>query len=162
MNRARPSLKAQARRLSRIAAALLAALALAWLGHLIAGAAGPLETAGGLAVLFGVIMTGYAAGALAGRLPDIFWISMVAMAAGLPVLPGSEFLLARIEPLSITATMTPILAFAALGITGKDLRLFRGAGPAFIVISLLVFTGTFLASLTIASFVLFLLDAFSA
>ncbi|MEM7707284.1 MAG: hypothetical protein AAF358_17130 [Pseudomonadota bacterium] len=131
-------------------------LTLTWAGHL--GAAGSeLSFSGALAVLPGLLLLGGAvligyvvAIAIPTRLPDLFWISMVTTLAGLPFVPGSEWFLKSLQPLRFVAMITPVLAFAALSLRRREVTLFRATGYKMILISLLVFLGTYFGSAIVA------------
>ncbi|MEM6640545.1 MAG: hypothetical protein AAF610_11685 [Pseudomonadota bacterium] len=109
----------------------------------------------GLAVLLLVVLAGYAlAFAVPSRLPDIFWVSAAATLAGMPFIPESDAFIAALSELSFVAMITPVLAFVALGLTGREVALFRRTGLQVIVISVLVFAGTFIGSAVVAHWVL--------
>lgn len=87
-------------------------------------------------------------------LPDLFWISVVAMLAAWPGVPGSIWIRETLGAVSFLPAITPLMAFAALGLSGREVSLFRQAGVKFVVIAVLVFAGTFLGSAIIAHLVL--------
>lgn len=129
---------------------LLAILAVAF-SHLITGVYGQGLWLG-LAVIFAIVIAGYALAHLVPvrQLPDLFWVSVVAMAATWPGVPGSAWVREAIGGVNFLQTITPLMAFAALGLGQKEVSLFRQTGVQFILISLLVFIGTFLGSAVIA------------
>jgi hypothetical protein len=138
-----------------VAPRLAATLALAFLGHLVAGDHAPLPVLQGLVALGALVLIGYAVAAFApGRLPDIFWVSTIVVLLGLPSVPGAAFWRAQLEPLAMVPVMTPIMAFAALGIGADQVRLFRRIGWQMLIVSMLVFLGTYLGSTLIADLVL--------
>jgi hypothetical protein len=110
----------------------------------------------GLALVAVIVGVGYLVAHLIPfrSLPDLFWISLVAMVVTWPGVPGSAWLRATIDGVSFLPTITPLMAFAALGLSGREVALFRQAGVQFIVIAVLVFAGTFLGSAIIADLVL--------
>jgi uncharacterized membrane protein YadS len=89
-----------------------------------------------------------------GRLPDLFWVSNVAVLAAWPGVPGSDFVVMQLEALDRLSTMTPLMAFAALGLGLKEVRLFRQAGLQFLAITVLVLFGTYIGSVAVAQIVL--------
>lgn len=135
-------------------------LLVTWAGHL--GAMLPdiswsaaLSLLPGLLAIFMVVLLGYLLAILIpSRLPDIFWISIVATIAGMPGVPGSELFIDSVSALSFVAMITPVLAFAALSLTEREVRLFRQTGLQMIIISTLVFVGTFVGSALVAHLVL--------
>ncbi|MEM9056281.1 MAG: hypothetical protein AAGD86_02315 [Pseudomonadota bacterium] len=142
--------------LGEIARVSVLVLAVTLAGHL--GAAAEALSVGsvlallpGLAALFAVVLVGYAlAFLIPSRLPDLFWVSAVATVAGLPPVPGSSLFVGAISALSFTAMITPVLAFVALGLTQRDVTLFRRVGLQMMVLSVLVFVGTFVGSAAVA------------
>jgi len=52
------------------------------------------------------------------------------------------------------AVVTPVLAYAGLALTGREFTMFRQTGWKLVIVSLLVFTGTFVASAFIAHLVI--------
>ena len=75
--------------------------------------------------------------------PVIVWISLFAMIATSPFYPGNAFTAAAIGKINLLALATPILAYAGLSL-GKDIHLFKQLSWRIVVVSLVVFTGTFL------------------
>lgn len=110
----------------------------------------------GLALIAVIVAVGYVvAQAIPIRsLPDLFWISLVTMLAAWPGVPGSDWVRQTIDAVSFLPTITPLMAFAALGLTRREVDLFKKAGIKFVVIALLVFAGTYLGSAVIADMVL--------
>ena len=127
------------------------ALAAIFLTHLVSGIADRRMVVGGV-ILFAIVIVGQGIGRLAAvrGLPSLFWVAMVAMVTTWPGVPGAEFVRDALGGIGFLAVITPLMAFAALGLTGQDIRLFRQAGARFFAISLLVFLGTFLGSALIA------------
>lgn len=126
--------------------------------HVVTGFYGPGVWIG-LAVVYVIVVFGYALARFIPikSLPDLFWISLVAMVVTWPGVPGSPAVRSAIDGLSFLPTITPLMAFAALGLGAKEVDLFKRAGVHFAIISLLVFCGTFLGSAIIANFVLALM-----
>lgn len=146
--------------LTSIARTTLLMLVITWFGHL--GAQLPelsvdsaLSLIPGLIALFLIVMLGYLAAILIpSRLPDIFWISIVATLVGIPGLPWSEMFIGSISKLSFVAMITPVLSFVALSLTAREVALFRKTGLQITFISILVFSGTFVGSALVAHGVL--------
>ena len=133
--------------------AKLAALAFAgiFFAHLITGAADRRMLVGGL-IIFAIIVAGQSIGRLIAvrGIPSLLWVAILTMVVTWPGIPGSEFVRDAMGGIGFLLVITPLMAFAALGLTGGDIRLFRKAGLRFIAIALLVFLGTFLGSVLIA------------
>ena len=143
------------RELPRLAAVTLAVLCLTWLSHAGAGAEDVHRLHEPLGFLFLTVMAGYAIPRLlALPLPDLFWVSLVAMLAATPVMPGAAQYLAAMERLDFVAMITPVLAYAALGLRADDVVSFRRNGLSIAVLAMLVFAGTFLGSAFVAQLVI--------
>ncbi|MEM8985184.1 MAG: hypothetical protein AAGC95_00535 [Pseudomonadota bacterium] len=142
--------------LRRISAITALALAMTFVGHFPAvGFEAALKTPMGLLLIYVTVMIGFTiAKVLPSKLPDLFWVSIIATAAGFPGVPGSAFYISQLSNLSLIATITPVLAFAGLALGKKDIDLFKAAGVQIVFISILVFLGTFLGSAVIAEAVL--------
>ena len=155
-----PPLSARLREMGPISAVTFSTLILTLTAHVAAGVTDLPGVAVALSMLYVTIMVGYLIAKLVPtKLPDLFWVSIVASLAGMPFTPGSDLYVAQLSKLNLVATITPVLAVAGLGLSRSDVRLFRSTGVQMIVISLLVFGGTFLGSAVVAEFVIRLIDA---
>ena len=99
--------------------------------------------------LIGVACSKY----LPGKLPMVFWVSVIATAATSPICPWAKEIGAATGKVDFLALATPILAFAGLSI-GKDLDKFKSMSWRIIVVALAVFTGTFVMASIIAQIML--------
>ncbi|MEO0881361.1 MAG: hypothetical protein AAFY34_01395 [Pseudomonadota bacterium] len=110
----------------------------------------------GLGTVYVIVVLGYGLARYVPikSLPDLFWISAVAMLATWPGVPGSSYVRGAIDGVSFLPTITPLMAFAALGLGSNEVEMFKRAGLSFVLISLLVFCGTFLGSALVAHLVL--------
>ncbi|EMJ4843571.1 TPA: hypothetical protein M5802_003329 [Morganella morganii] len=80
---------------------------------------------------------------LLGKLPVIFWVSLVAAALCSPLFPYDKEMIVMTGKVSITVISTTVLAFAGLSL-GKDISKFKAISWRIIPVSLVVFSGTFL------------------
>ncbi|MFJ5768677.1 hypothetical protein [Psychrobacillus sp. NPDC093180] len=103
-----------------------------------------------LIVLFTVI--GLGLNKLIPKMPAVVWISLIALIATTPIFPGNEWIVAKTAEINFMALATPILAYAGLSL-GKDLESFKKLGWRIVVISLVVYTGTFLFATLFAEIV---------
>ncbi len=87
------------------------------------------------------------------KLPMVFWVSIVAVVASLPVFPGSAWIIAVTKKVQFLAIATPILAYAGLSL-GKDMDLFKKLSWRIVPVALAVCAGTFLFATVIAQFTL--------
>jgi hypothetical protein len=140
--------------LSKTAAALAVACAVAWVANTINGA-GLIAALPGMLILYvmsmlGLVITRYAPF----YLPGVAWVSLVSIVFTLPWLPGSAWLVEQLSAINFLAIVTPVLAYAGLALSSRELGMFRQAGWKLVIIALLVFTGTFISSAVIAHLVL--------
>lgn len=148
-----PSLTVRQRVMRDTWLSFLAILAIAF-SHVVTGIYGP-ELWLGLVVVYAIVISGYVLAHLITikNFPDLFWVSLVAMVVAWPGVPGSAWVRGAIDGVNFLPTITPLMAFAALGLGAREVQLFRSTGIQFIIISLLVFVGTFMGSALIAQLV---------
>ncbi|WP_234247218.1 hypothetical protein [Billgrantia desiderata] len=126
----------------------------AWIANIVNGA--PLHQAlPGMVILYGMVMIGLLIGRFAPfYLPSVAWVSLVSIAMTLPFFPGSGWIVGQLSHVNFLAVVTPVLAYAGLALTGREFAMFRQTGWKLVIVSLLVFTGTFVASAFIAHLVI--------
>ena len=100
--------------------------------------------------LLGVLLTRY----VPLKLPSVAWISLVGIAATLPMLPWGEWFLGLVEGIDFLALAVPPLAYAGLAISKLELDVMRRSGWKLLLIAVLVFLGTYLGSAVIAEVML--------
>ncbi|MGJ8645838.1 MAG: hypothetical protein ACSHXJ_03015 [Marinomonas colpomeniae] len=83
--------------------------------------------------------------------PAVAWVSLVSVLLTIPVSPIAAPILAELKNISFLAMVTPVLAYAAMAITKMEVDLFKRSGFKIAVISILVFTGTYIGSALIAN-----------
>lgn len=88
-----------------------------------------------------------------GKLPVIFWVSIIAAVLASPLFPYNKDFFAITEKVSLTVISTVVLAYAGLAL-GKDINQFKAISWRIIPVSLAVFTGTFIFAAIIAQFTL--------
>lgn len=140
--------------LGKTAIVMAAVCAVGWVTNTINGA--PLiEALPGMVILYGMTMIGLVITRLAPfYLPGVAWVSLVSIIMTLPWFPGSSWLVEHLEAVSFLAIVTPVLAYAGLALTQREFSMFRQAGWKLLIVSLLVFTGTFLGSAVVAQILL--------
>ncbi|MDT8896479.1 DUF3100 domain-containing protein [Halomonas sp. I1] len=140
--------------LGKTAIVMAAACVVAWIANTINGAS-LIEALPGMLILYvmtmiGLVVTRYAPF----YLPGVAWVSLVSILMTLPWIPGNAWLVEQLGAVSFLAIVTPVLAYAGLALSSRELTMFRQAGWKLILIALLVFTGTFIASAVIADLLL--------
>ncbi|MDR5901577.1 DUF3100 domain-containing protein [Halomonas icarae] len=142
------------RNLPKTAMAMAAACAVAWVANTVNGS--DLITAlPGMLILYVMTMLGLIITRFAPfYLPGVAWVSLVSIVMTLPWFPGNAWLIDQLSAVNFLAIVTPVLAYAGLALTRRELGMFRKAGWKLVIIALLVFTGTFLASALIADLLL--------
>ncbi|MFD2618703.1 hypothetical protein [Terrilactibacillus laevilacticus] len=83
------------------------------------------------------------------NLPAVIYISLIALLVTTKIFPGSEWITKETGNVNFLALATPILAYAGLSF-GKDLNQFKKLGWRIVVISFVVYTGTFVISTIMA------------
>lgn len=103
-----------------------------------------------LIVLFTII--GLSLNVFIPKIPAVIWISLIALIATTPIFPGNEWIVEKTGKINFMALATPILAYAGLSL-GKDLESFKKLGWRIVIVSLVVYTGTFLFATLFAEIV---------
>jgi hypothetical protein len=104
----------------------------------------------GMFIIIAITIAGFAVGKLIPfKTPVVVWISLIALLVSSSVFPGNAYIVKAAEQINFMALATPILAYAGLSF-GKDLKEFKKLGWRIVVVSLVVYTGTFIFSSLIA------------
>ncbi|RQW61412.1 hypothetical protein EES38_19765 [Vibrio viridaestus] len=105
----------------------------------------------GMAILFVMILIGMTLKKfIGGPLPTVAWVSIVSVICTLPGFPFSDAMLEQLKTLSFLSLATPVLAYAAMAVTNMEVNLFKQSGIKIAIVSLLVFTGTYVGSALVA------------
>ncbi|SBS25823.1 hypothetical protein MSP8887_03998 [Marinomonas spartinae] len=83
--------------------------------------------------------------------PAVAWVSLISVLLTIPVSPVSAAILSELKNLNFLSIVTPVLAYAAMAITKMEVDLFKRSGFKIAVISILVFTGTYVGSALVAN-----------
>ncbi|MED3729019.1 hypothetical protein [Priestia filamentosa] len=119
-----------------------------WIGYEIS----PIEALPGMMILVGITILGFILNKIIPlKIPIVIWVSLLALFVSSPICPGNNFIVEQTEKINFMAIATPILAYAGLSF-GKDLKEFRKLSWRIVVISIVVYTGTFVLSTLIAEF----------
>ncbi|MCD6008967.1 DUF3100 domain-containing protein [Halomonas sp. IOP_31] len=122
----------------------------AWISNIINGGS-LLAALPGMVILYAMTMLGLAITRLAPfYLPGVAWVSLVSIVLTLPWFPGSAWIVEQLEPVNFLAIVTPVLAYAGLALSPREFTMFRQVGWKLVIVSLLVFTGTFIGSAVVA------------
>ncbi|RWR09321.1 hypothetical protein D4N35_010775 [Siminovitchia fortis] len=111
-----------------------------WVGYKV----NPIEALPGMLIIviitiIGLALTNY----LPIKIPAVVWISLVALITTTPIFPGNGWIVEQTSKIDFMAIATPILAYAGLSL-GKDIDAFKKLGWRIVIISIVVYTGTFL------------------
>jgi putative effector of murein hydrolase LrgA (UPF0299 family) len=137
------------------AVVLVVVSAIALIGNYVGPGNGVLEALPGMLILYCMVLVGLALTEwLPFSLPSIVWISLVGIVATLPFIPGSAWVLDRVETVDFLALATPVLAYAGLAIARREVDTFKKSGWKIVIVAFMVFLGTFLTSALIAQVVL--------
>lgn len=138
--------------------ALLAAivLAIALVGNAIDPGVPVWDAVPGALILLAIAVIGVAGTRLIGRIPAIVWISIVAIVVTVPAFPGSEWISGRLEEVDFLALATPVLAYAGIAVTSREVAVFKRSGWRIAIVAVLVFAGSFLGAAAVADLFLLL------
>lgn len=125
---------------------------IAILGNWVGYGVSPIEALPGMIVIVIITIVGLALNAVLPKMPSVVWISLIALIVTTPIFPGNGWLVEKTGAINFMALATPILAYAGLSL-GKDLESFKKLGWRIVVISLVVYTGTFLFATLFAEIV---------
>ncbi|MGP9568717.1 hypothetical protein ACT3RP_14835 [Halomonas sp. AOP5-B2-8] len=140
--------------LGKTALVLAAVCVAAWFSNVVNGAP-LLDALPGMLILYVMVIIGLVMGRLCPfYLPSVAWVSLISIIATLPVFPVSEWIIAQLAAVNFLAVVTPVLAYAGLALTGREFAMFKQAGWKLVIVSLLVFTGTFIGSAVVAHIML--------
>jgi len=114
----------------------------------------PLQAVPGMLWLGLMVLAGIATSKVCPvKVPPVAVIAIYGVLLTMPSFPLASHINHHVAQVNFLALTTPILAYVGISI-GKDLDAFRKLGPRIVIISVLVFTGTFLGSAIIAHWVL--------
>lgn len=99
--------------------------------------------------LAGMLLAKY----LPGNIPAAAYVVTLGCILTIPGVPGSDFINSYVKNVGFVALCTPILAYAGVSI-GKDLDAFAKTGWRIVVLAIVVFIGTYIASAIIAQAIL--------
>ena len=140
--------------LGKTAAVLAAACAVGWIANTVNGSS-LLTALPGMAILYVMTLIGLVLTRIVPfYLPGVAWVSLVSIVMTLPFFPGSAWVVERLAAVNFLAIVTPVLAYAGLALSRREFSMFRRTGWKLIVVSLLVFTGTYVGSAVVAQVLL--------
>lgn len=115
---------------------------------------GILEGIPGLLILVAIAMAGILMGKyLPGNIPAVAYVVTLGCILTYPGFPGSDVINLYMKKVGFVSLCTVILAYAGVSI-GKDMDAFKHTGWRIIVLSCVIFVGTYLGSAVIAQLVL--------
>ena len=124
--------------------------AIAIIGNWVGYDVSPIDALPGMLIIVAITVCGFAIEKLLPiKLPVVIWVSFLALLVTSPIFPGNETIVKATSQINFMALATPILAYAGLSF-GKDLKEFKQLGWRIVVISLVVYTGTFLLATLVA------------
>ena len=88
------------------------------------------------------------------HIPSIVYISIIGLLVAIPGMPTSEFVAHYVSQVELTTICTAFLAYVGISI-GKDWEEFKRIGWKGVIIALIVISGSYLCSATIANITLF-------
>ncbi len=113
-----------------------------------------IESLPGVAVLLVIAALGAGLKAIIPlKLPTVAYCSIIGLLAACPFSPISQFVIQAAGKINFTAPLTMVGAYAGMSISNQ-LKTFIKTGWRYIIVAILVMTGTFLASALIGQIVL--------
>lgn len=104
----------------------------------------------GMLLIVAVTIIGWlVAGICPIKMPVVIWVSLLTLLISSPVFPMNAWIVDTTNKVNFMSLATPILCYAGLSF-GKDYVEFKKLGWRIVVVSLVVYTGTFLISTTFA------------
>ncbi|MDA9555962.1 hypothetical protein N9R79_00470 [Vibrio sp.] len=114
-----------------------------------------LEALPGMLILFVVIILSIGVKQIVPvKLPVVAWVSLISILITIPIFPYAALVLEYVGKINFISMVTPVLAYAAVSISRKEIDLFKRSGFKIMLVALLVFTGTFLGSVFVADLLL--------
>lgn len=95
----------------------------------------------------------WAAKILPGNIPAAAWVVTIGCILTYPSVPGAAYISAAVGKVGFVQLCTPILAYAGIAIA-KDLDVFAQSSWRIVLVSVVVFVGTYLGSAIIAQGIL--------
>ncbi|WP_282602859.1 hypothetical protein [Paracoccus sp. PARArs4] len=130
---------------------LTAVCAIGLVGNTVATDATLVQSVTGIAILYVISMIGVLLTQLVPfGLPSVAWISLVGIAATLPWTPGSAWVLEQVGHVNFLTLATPCLAYAGIAIARREIEIAKTSGWKIFIVALLVMTGTYVGSATVA------------
>lgn len=127
---------------------------LSLVGNMVGSKHNIIEAIPGMIILIGISIGGIAlAKFMPGKIPAVAYIVTLGCILTYPTMPGAEMISQYISKVDFLALTTPILAYVGISI-GKDLEAFKKSGWRIVVLSCVIFTGTYLGSALIAQLIL--------
>lgn len=121
-----------------------------WIGYSVM----PAQAIPGMIVLILISLAGLILGELLPfKIPAVVYISLIAIIASIPGVPGSDYVVKWTTEVNLLALTTPILAYAGIAI-GRSWADFAKLGWRSLIVGTLVLFGTYLGSAIIAEIIL--------
>ncbi|MCH3950250.1 MAG: DUF340 domain-containing protein [Acidaminococcus sp.] len=128
--------------------------ALSMISNTMSSHVGILEAIPGMLILIAICMAGIALGKyMPGHIPGVAYVVTLGCILTCPGFPGADIINFYMKKVGFVALCTVILAYAGVSI-GKDMDAFRHTGWRIMILSCVIFMGTYLGSAIIAQVIL--------
>ena len=146
-------------RVGETALLLLIACVIGTIANYVATGVGAFEALPGMAFLYacsviGLMMSRF----LPFYLPSVAWVSLIAIIATIPGVPGQEWVVEHVAKINFLSLATPALAYGGLALSSKEFAIARRSGWKIVIVAICVMLGTYIGSVLIADGVLRLLS----
>lgn len=141
-------------KLSEIFEVLIVCGLLSLVGNFVGTQHGFVAATPGMVILIAIAFVGMALGKiLPGKIPGVAYVVTLACILTYPGLPTAAIINPLVAKVGFLQLCTPILAYAGIAIC-KDLDVFAESSWRILLVSIVVFIGTYLASAIIAQIIL--------
>ena len=124
------------------------------ISNALSGAGGVIGGLPGLLILVGISMAGILLGKyMPGKIPAVAYVVTLGCILTYPGFPGSDVINFYMKKVGFVSLCTLILAYAGVSI-GKDMDAFKSTGWRIVILSCVIFAGTYLGSAIIAQIIL--------
>jgi hypothetical protein len=138
---------------------LLVACVLGLISNWVAIKVDPITALPGMALLYVMSLVGLLlARFMPFYLPSVAWISLVAILATIPGVPGSAYIVGEVDKLNFLALATPALAYGGLALTQNEFQIARTSGWKIVIVAVCVMFGTYMGSVVVADLTLKLFE----
>ncbi|KGJ11250.1 hypothetical protein EQ718_21495 (plasmid) [Paracoccus versutus] len=142
-------------RIGETAILLLIACVIGTIANYVSTGTGAFEALPGMAFLYLCSVVGLMlARFVPFYLPAVAWVSLIAIVATIPGVPGSDWVVRQADKINFLSLATPALAYGGLALSAKEFAIARSSGWKIVIVAICVMLGTYMGSVVIADLTL--------